>query len=421
MPGIPEARRAPEPGLLRALGVVARSPRQLRSGFMYTTTLGIDGPGPASTARYLAELAALSLKAPSFVVLYAVEDAPVEQIAAELQRRHPMVPIFGATSHQGVFTPTGFARGVALLVGQQDDGIRVAEVFEEVAPNATAEAAERACREIELRLGSAPNALILHATPGCEENVLLGIRAAFGTSVPVYGGSAADDAVSGGWRIIGKGRASSRGFVLAGVRTGQSVRGAFLGGYLPTGHVGTVTRAHNRDVYEIDHKPAAVVYNEWTGGAIQEEAARGGSVLEKTSLWPVARVVKERLGMPQRLLAQPHKVLASTRGLSFFSELVEGDEIMLMTSTLDPLIKRVQPAVSRARQRQSATRGGLLLYSGGCFSTARGEAARIAAEFRLASGDIPFIGLATFGEQGCFFDKGQSHHGNLMCAGVLFE
>jgi hypothetical protein len=62
-----------------------------------------------------------------------------------------------------------------------------------------------------------------------------------------------------------------------------------------------------------------------------------------------------------------------------------------------------------------------LLYSGGCLSVAGAEASRIASEFQNASGDVPFIGLATFGEQGCFFDKGQSHHGNLMCAGLLFE
>jgi hypothetical protein len=388
---------------------------------MYTTTLGFRDSGPASKEQYLSELGALTLDTPSFVIVYAAQDAPVADIAAELWRRHPRVPIFGTTSHQGVFTSEGFGRGAALLVGQEGDGMRMADVFEEVGPGQAADAAARGCREITQQLGGEPAALLLHATPGCEESVLAGIRSALGTKVPVFGGSAADDEVRGQWQFVGKGRASSRGFVLAGIATAASVRGAFLGGYLPTGHVGMVTRAHGRDVYEIDGRPAALVYDDWTCGLITDEAHHGGSVLEKTSLWPVARVVKERLVMPQRLLSQPHRVISPSKGLSFFSDLIEGDEIMLMTSTRDPLIKRVQSAVSRARQKQDAPRGGLLLYSGGCLSVGRSEATRIAAEFRAASGDVPFIGLATFGEQGCFFEKGQSHHGNLMCAGVIFE
>ncbi len=33
---------------------------------------------------------------------------------------------------------------------------------------------------------------------------------------------------------------------------------------------------------------------------------------------------------------------------------------------------------------------------------------------------VPFVGIATFGEQGTFINKAESWHGNLMCSAVLF-
>jgi hypothetical protein len=47
------------------------------------------------------------------------------------------------------------------------------------------------------------------------------------------------------------------------------------------------------------------------------------------------------------------------------------------------------------------------------------EAARISNEFQSGEA-LPFIGAATFGEQGCFFDKSESRHGNLMSVVLLF-
>jgi hypothetical protein len=46
----------------------------------------------------------------------------------------------------------------------------------------------------------------------------------------------------------------------------------------------------------------------------------------------------------------------------------------------------------------------------------------IAAAFARAIGNAPYVGVATFGEQGCFL-AGRSktnRHGNLMCSSVLF-
>jgi hypothetical protein len=47
------------------------------------------------------------------------------------------------------------------------------------------------------------------------------------------------------------------------------------------------------------------------------------------------------------------------------------------------------------------------------------RASDIAREFHAGAGDLPFVGLASFGEQGTLFPHSASLHGNLMSSVVL--
>lgn len=386
---------------------------------MYAVSLGgsVRNGDEASVERELNEL---RLRDPAWVLIYATTDAPVQRIMTALGRRYPKLPVFGATSFQGVFTRSGFGRGAALLVGETKDELPVAASACETGAAHAEERARKTCLELERTLGVRPQALLLHATPGFEERILDGIRGAFGTEVPVYGGSAADDRISGEWSVFANGTRLGEGFILAGLASPGPLRGAFLGGYLPTGHVGTVTRCAGRTVLEINGQPAAAVYNEWTQGAISHELKQGGSVVLKTNMMPIARLVGSS-AMPRRLLSHPHEVVSSNGALKFFSEFSVGDEITLMTSTKDPLVTRVRRTIQKARVGASGpTRGGLLVYCGGCLSSLLDRAPDISREFGSELGEAPFIGIATFGEQGRFFDKTESRHGNLMCTVLLF-
>jgi hypothetical protein len=84
------------------------------------------------------------------------------------------------------------------------------------------------------------------------------------------------------------------------------------------------------------------------------------------------------------------------------------------------LVSRVRRVVQRARGSVgSAPRGALLIYCAGCLSSMLNQAGRIAQEFAQELPGVPFVGIATFGEQGTFFEKAESWHGNLMCSAVL--
>ena len=122
-----------------------------------------------------------------------------------------------------------------------------------------------------------------------------------------------------------------------------------MGGFLPTDHAGVVTKVDGRVIHEIDGRPAAEVYDAWTGGAIRQALEDGGNVLSKTNMRPLSRCVGSAMGMPRRILSHPHQVLAGSRALTFFTEFSRSDRLTLMTSTGDPMVSRVRRAVERAR------------------------------------------------------------------------
>ncbi|MEO7037167.1 MAG: FIST N-terminal domain-containing protein [Polyangiaceae bacterium] len=368
------------------------------------------------------EVAKLEGTTPTWAMLYGVEDSRFAAIMSALRRRYPKISVFGTTSFRGVFTRQGFIRNPTLLVADADDEIVPAIVLQPASAEDGRGKAQAACRAILKQLGKPPNMLLLHATPGFEERILAGVHDVFGTDVPLYGGSAADDKLAGKWQIFADGEFCGEGFLLVGMSNAQPPSGGFLSGYLPTDHGGRVTRAKGRIVFEIDDRPAAEVYNTWTNGAIATELERGGDIMSKTNLLPVARTVGNAHSMPRRLLAHPREVVIDgVKALSFFAELTTGEGIGLMTSTRDPLVSRVRRAVQRARgATRNSPRGALLVYCAGCLGVMLDKAGQIAEEFAQEVGDVPFVGICTFGEQGTFFEKTESWHGNLMCSAVLF-
>ena len=368
------------------------------------------------------EVAKLEGTTPTWALLYGVEDCCFAAIMSALRRRYPTLSVFGTTSFRGIFTRQGFIRDPTLLVADADDEIVPAIVLQRATAEEARSKAQAACHAILKQLGKAPSMLLLHATPGFEERILAGVHDVFGKDVPLYGGSAADDKLAGKWQVFANGEFCDQGFLLIGMSKAQPPSGGFLSGYLPTDHGGRVTRASGRIVYEIDGRPAAEVYNEWTNGAIATELGRGGDIMSKTNLLPVGRTVGNAHAMPRRLLAHPREVVIDgVKALSFFAEFKKGEEVGLMTSTRDPLVSRVRRAVQRARGvTRGSPRGALLVYCAGCLGVMLDKADQIAAEFAQEVGEAPFVGICTFGEQGTFFEKAESWHGNLMCSAVLF-
>ncbi|MEN9578863.1 MAG: hypothetical protein RJA70_1872 [Pseudomonadota bacterium] len=362
----------------------------------------------------------LGLGDPSWLIAYAPEDAPLDAFVDAVRRCYPKATVCGCTSYQGTFSQDGFSRKIVVLAADAAEEIRLVTSLRDCGPNDAREVARGACEELMGQMGRAPDMLFLYATPGSEERILEGISDYFGP-LPVFGGSAGDDHIAGRWRVFSESGTSQAGFVLGAVSSPRSVRGGFLGGYLPTEHSGQVTRASGRVVYEIDRQPAARVYNTWTQGAIGAQVEHGGSVLSETTLFPLGKNVSHSGAMPQRLLAHPSAVVGSSGAIRLFTEFQTGDTITLMTSSPRSLVQRIERVVERTRSGVSGElRGGLFLYCGGTLSVTLDLADEIPSSLRRLCPNVPFVGVATLGEQGAFFPRGGNYHGNLMCVAVLF-
>ncbi|RVU41394.1 hypothetical protein EA187_18800 [Lujinxingia sediminis] len=364
---------------------------------------------------------------PDIIFLYATETYDTAAVNAHLVALAGDVPIHGGTSCQGVMTDEGMAseegHGLAMMGIADAEGAYGVGAWE--IGDSPREAAQRALQEALSqagRPGQVPQMLWLMAAPGVEEELIEGIQQLLGSRVPILGGSSADNTVAGHWKQFANGEVFENAVVIAAIFSSADVDYSFHSGYEPTARVGRVTRAQGRVLYEIDDQPAAQVYNAWTGGAIDDELEQGGNILGKTTLFPLGRVVGRIEGTPYYQLSHPDG-LTPEGGLTLFSTVEEGEELVLMRGTVDSLISRAgrvgQAVRDIASSEDKEIVGSLVIYCAGCMLTVQERIDEVAREMGEVLGGKPYIGAFTFGEQGCFIG-GENRHGNLMISVVTF-
>ncbi len=256
--------------------------------------------------------------------------------------------------------------------------------------------------------------------PGQEEAVLAGIRQVVGDQVPIYGGSAADDDISGQWCLFDGHTLASDHLILVALFPSVPVACFFSSGYQLTVHKGRVTRAVGRTVYEIDGQSAAAVYRRWVNW--RGSTAIGDNLLAQSTFAPLGRVIAHRNNTELTLLSHPYR-FTPDGGLELFSTLEEGDQVFAMTGDVPSLQNRAELVVQWARNLLESPRrplaGGLVIYCGGCRLAMHDHLDAVNDGIVRAMESRPFVVGYTYGEQGCFAD-GSSRHGNLMISTVLF-
>lgn len=366
------------------------------------------------------------LSGASWVLVYTTVEVEIPKLIGKIRKSSPELEVFGCSSSRGVFTPEGFLRGAHFLASYPEDEIRSAVVVSECSSLDAKQKTINACKEISNKIGT-PDVILMHATPGFEERIVEGIDGFFGGKVKIYGGSAGDDDLSGKWFVFHNETVTDSGVLIVGFKSPRKIYGAFLSGYLPTNKRGKVTKAQGRTVYEIEGRPAAAVYNEWTEGAISEYLEKGGIVLSATTLKPVGRIIGESMGIKNYLLSHPHSVIPENKALTLFTEIEEGDELILMTGYRNALVERARQVVEKALgtdRHKILPRGSIFIYCAGCVWAVMENIHQVIEEYKISLGDVPFIGAATFGEQGCFTLKENqkaNKHGNLMADNIIFE
>ncbi len=366
--------------------------------------------------------------APDLLVLHCSVTYDAREVSAALHRCAGDIPVHGGTSCLGVMTQAGFhsenARGMGLLGLSDPDGaygVGAADLGED--PAAAAREALSMALEQAGCAGETPAMIWMTAAPGNEELLIEGLTSVVGNNVPIAGGSAADNTVSGEWSLFSAGQVHENAVVITAMFPSSEVFFAFHSGYEPTGKGGTVTRAEGRKLAEIDGRPAAGVYNEWTGGLFSGSLEHGGNILSQATFSPLGRKVGEVAGLPYFQLSHPNAVTPDA-ALTLFTDIAAGDEVVLMSGTEDSLVSRVGRVASSTLRTNSAApgeiAGALIIYCAGCMLSVQDRCDEVVQGLRDALPGVPFLGAFTFGEQGCFLG-GENRHGNLMISVLLFR
>lgn len=356
--------------------------------------------------------------------LQATVQFDIGALTRELAEALPGVPFVGVTTCQGLATDRHrTARGPALsglwLLGS-DVRMQVATTREPERVGSGAGLARTASAG-SLATGR-QRFVVLHATPGHEERLLEEIGPLVGDGVPLLGGSAADDDLSGKWAVFGPGGfAAGKGAVLAVVDwPGRAVVAMHSTAMVTPTH-GKVTRAEGRTVYEIDGQPAAEVYDRWLGGALSKALGAGGTILSDTTLAPLG-VRRPGAGIGSHVLIHPEAVVSGSNAMTTFKAVAPGQEVYLMKASKAAFLGRPASVVERlladARIKPTHLRGALLVYCAGCMLTVHDSTSLMLDGFTGALGHVPYVAGYFFGEQGCEVSGGKAEHGNLM-TGVL--
>jgi hypothetical protein len=350
---------------------------------------------------------------PALIFAYCTERLAVPGLVEAIRLAAPGAHIIGGTSVGGVMTEDGFHRGpsgaVALL------GLHDPQGNYGVATAALEQALIRAGRPHE-----APVAVWISQPPGEEEAILAGIQSVVGAKIPILGGSAADEEVLGNWREISTDGVHKGHVVVAVLFTACGMGTGFQGGHVSAGPSGVVTASRNRQILQIDHRPAAEVYAQWTGNAIRADEV--GVILGKSATRPFGRIMSEPGGEPFYILTHPYRI-GHQGEISVFTDIAQGERLYLMDGEDDALVRRsgvvVQDAHASGGWTARETLGGMVIYCGGCLLHVADRADEIAQVTHKAMNGAPFLGAFSYGEQGPVFED-SNHHANLMvCAMTL--
>ena len=326
-------------------------------------------------------------------------------------------PVHGITSSGAILTSGGAKGGAVgcLLVAAEAEGA-FATAYDE-------EDGAKAAQGLKEKM-AAPQAIFMGATPGAEEGVLAALAEAF-PGVPVFGGTAADDELSGAWSVFSAEASSGTGVSLVGVGDAVKFGASMLGPYTPTKTTVTATKTEGRRVFEIDGKPAADWALAWLGGDVKDQYAEGGLVLPQTAQRPLGLENGDGEYVSAHLAAFGGK----EKFLDFFAPVPQGAVLTVMDSGDGPdsgyaaaLAEAYDAARAGGTLAGDVPKAGMLVFCGG-MAIAVGDnldAGLTSAGFASKVEGLPLLGMTCFGEQACLPKSKANVQRNLSVGCVLF-
>lgn len=371
------------------------------------------------------------LKNPDFIILSSTVGYNSETILEEINKLLPYTKIYGGTSMLATITKDGWHQGnkgslamLAISSKRITFGVGGANINNHTSAKEAGKAAIQNAIKNAGKEGKFPQLVLITNNAGNEEDVLIGIEGEIGWGIPIIGGTAGDNDLTGKWKQFSNDKVYSNGVSLTAIFTDLKIAYAYEAGYEKTLEKGVITKANGRIIYEINKKPAAEVYNEWCKNCVSEKLKEGGPVLSETTLWPLAKTIKTETG-EHYLSIHPISIDKKDKSLTVFANVTNGDEIVIMHGDWQLLLNRAKMTTHQARLNGNLSKNqalwGIYTFCAGTMlaipEEKRPEMPTLIAE--ELGGQVPFIGTFTFGEQGPIGII--NYHGNLINSMILFS
>lgn len=363
----------------------------------------------------------------AFIVCYYTEEYDAETLCSALSRNFTDIPFHGASSCHSIMTEQGVHHGpVVAILAIYDSGLHAygTGISPLSSNNLNIKKTTNCALDMALshagRRGELPSLILLHSTPGSEEEIIEAIDQRFGTLVPIIGGSAADNKIEGKWSIISTQGLSDNGVSVTLFYASQPVEIAFGAGHSPTEFKGTVTKVSGRNLLEIDGRPALEVYRSWT--QLHADKDKSCFLFDIASAYPLGRVAGSIYERPYFKLSHPIRETSEGR-VELFTTLAEGDVVYLMQGSRRHLISRAARVVNSALSQKLETSkkiGVINIFCAGPMLNLKQDIDDVCDQINIELNHLPFICPFTFGEQGRFIG-GENGHGNLMISSAIFH
>lgn len=381
------------------------------------TGSSVDSNAKAAGAQ-AARSAKSGLDSLKLAFAYASVAYDLQEMLAGIAEEMPGVPVIGNTSFTGVITPDGFISGENGFVGMlalSDKDLVVGTALRKKDGSARETGRQAAIAALQdADKTTPPNYFYMVAPPGEEEFYLKGVADIIGR-VPFFGGSAADNSISGEWKLFTDKGVTADGIALAFFYTDAEIKNLFTGAYHETDDCGIITKvSDNRTLVEIDGVPALEKYAQWRNMSVDE--LKGGNLLVATITSPLG--VKDRLG---DLIAIRHPMNGNDDlSMAIGANLAEKTAIIRMEATVDELIASASETLEELIEKVDTTPAAFLLVHCGGRRAGIGDCiGEVVEGVKKVAGDTPFIMQFTFGEYG-FEDDGNNTTGGLMLSYTAF-
>jgi len=246
--------------------------------------------------------------------------------------------------------------------------------------------------------------------PGREDEIVAALRKLAGPTVPITGGSSADDLVMKNNWTFANGKVYNDALVLTSIISNVKMATSAESGFKPTNKTYVVTKSTGRVIHELNNRPAAEVLAEGYGSTVEELTKPWMGQLQKCFSLNSTNPLLIVQGPGVYRVAVFHMIQGTD--VIIGSGVAENTAITIGEGNNDTIIQSASEAMQSVKDKVGGNLGAVIAFD--CdlrLMTLQDKIVEENAKIKHEIGDTPVIGFFTNGEQ-CFLGDSSACHVN---------